>query len=198
MWQRSNYFGIGVFTFLTFLSLLSWSLCWEKRSEMCGSLPKFQSRLLSSYFRIRIRMSFIGQVYVYTYEEFVIVTKIHSATEWQHQDRTQTAKEQYTNIQISNVQNSKNTMQYRQSCVYRSDMCKFEMKKKKKKKKILYMYVWWINSVVCSTLMSSVHEMDCLGEETVPVSGRSGAQSSVASTRRQQFPSGRRFLLHCF
>ncbi len=34
-------------------------------------------------------------------------------------------------------------------------------------------------------LLSSVHEMDCLGEETVPVSGRSGAQSSVASTRRQ-------------
>ncbi len=32
--------------------------------------------------------------------------------------------------------------------------------------------------------MSSVHEMDCLREETVPVSGRSGAQSSVASTRR--------------
>ncbi len=30
--------------------------------------------------------------------------------------------------------------------------------------------------------MSSVHEMDCLREETVPVSGRSGAQSSVAST----------------
>ncbi len=34
--------------------------------------------------------------------------------------------------------------------------------------------------------MSSVHEMDCLGEETVPVSGRSGAQSSVVSTRQQQ------------
>ncbi len=32
--------------------------------------------------------------------------------------------------------------------------------------------------------MSSVHVMDCLGKETVPVSGRSGAQSSVASTRR--------------
>ncbi len=31
-------------------------------------------------------------------------------------------------------------------------------------------------------LMSSVHEMDCLGKETVPVSGRSGAQSSVAVT----------------
>ncbi len=43
---------------------------------------------------------------------------------------------------------------------------------------------------MCSTLMSGVHEMDCLGEETVPVSGRSGAQSSVASTRRQQFKEG--------
>ncbi len=41
--------------------------------------------------------------YVYTYEEFVIVTKLHSATEWQQRDRTQTTKEQYTNIQIGNV-----------------------------------------------------------------------------------------------
>ncbi len=32
--------------------------------------------------------------------------------------------------------------------------------------------------------MPSVHEMDCLRDETVPVSGRFGAQSSVASTRR--------------
>ncbi len=38
--------------------------------------------------------------------------------------------------------------------------------------------------------MSGVHEMDCLREETVPVSGRSGAQSSVASTGRQQFKEG--------
>ncbi len=30
--------------------------------------------------------------YVYTFEEFVIVTKLHSATEWQQQDRTQTTK----------------------------------------------------------------------------------------------------------
>ncbi len=37
---------------------------------------------------------------------------------------------------------------------------------------------------------SNVHEMDCPREETVPVSGRSGAQSSVASTRRQQFKEG--------
>ncbi len=29
-----------------------------------------------------------------------------------------------------------------------------------------------------------VHEMDCLREETVPVSGHSGAQSSVVLTRR--------------
>ncbi len=36
--------------------------------------------------------------------------------------------------------------------------------------------------------MSSVHEMDSLREETVPVPGRSGAQSSVASTR--QFKEG--------
>ncbi len=33
-------------------------------------------------------------------------------------------------------------------------------------------------------LLSSVHEMDCLREETVPVSGCSGAQSSVALIRR--------------
>ncbi len=37
---------------------------------------------------------------------------------------------------------------------------------------------------------SNVHEMDCLREETVPMSGCPGAQSSVASTRRQQFKEG--------
>ncbi len=43
------------------------------------------------------------------------------------------------------------------------------------------------NSVLCVPfLMSSVHEMDCLGEETVSVSGHSGAQSSVSSTRTNQ------------
>ncbi len=39
--------------------------------------------------------------YVYTYEKFVKVTKLHSATEWQQQDRTQTTKEQYTNRQCT-------------------------------------------------------------------------------------------------
>ncbi len=39
--------------------------------------------------------------------------------------------------------------------------------------------------VLCGPrLLSSVYEMDRLREETVSVSGRSGAQSSVASTRR--------------
>ncbi len=33
-------------------------------------------------------------------------------------------------------------------------------------------------------LMSSVHEMDCISKETVPVSSHSSAQSSAASTRR--------------
>ncbi len=49
------------------------------------------------------------------------------------------------------------------------------------------------DSVVCFMFIvkcSNVHEMDCLREETVPVPGRSGAQSSVASTRRQQFKEG--------
>ncbi len=38
--------------------------------------------------------------------------------------------------------------------------------------------------------MSNVHEMDCLREEIVPMSGSSGAQSSVTSSRRQQFKEG--------
>ncbi len=57
-------------------------------------------------------MSFIAW-YVYTYDEFVIV------------DRTG-HRQQKNNIQIGNVQ--KHNIQYRQLCVYRSDMCKFEMK----------------------------------------------------------------------
>ncbi len=94
-------------------------------------------------------------------------------------------RQQKNNIQIGNVQNSKNTMQYR------SDV---QIWNEKKINTNLYIYVWWINNciiVLCvPRFMSSVHEMDCLGEETVPVSGRSGAQSSVASTRRQQFKEG--------
>ncbi len=96
---------------------------WQYHCENCNSLIFYTSESESEWA--------LFARYVYTYEEFVIVTKLHSATEWQQQDRTQTTKEQYTNIQIGNVKNGKNTMQYRQSCVYRSDMCKFEMEKKK-------------------------------------------------------------------
>ncbi len=57
-----------------------------------------------------MRMSFIAR-YVYTYEEFVIVTKLHSATE-----KTATGQDtdnKNNNIQIykiGNVQKSKNTI----------------------------------------------------------------------------------------
>ncbi len=58
-------------------------------------------------------------------------------------------------------------------------MCKLEIKNK---------YVWWINNfiiVLCvPCLMSSVHDMNFLGKETISVSGHSGSQSSVALTRR--------------
>ncbi len=37
---------------------------------------------------------------------------------------------------------------------------------------------------------NEVQRMDFLREETVPVSGCPGAQSSVVSTRRQQFKEG--------
>ncbi len=55
-------------------------------------------------------------------------------------DRTQTTKEQYTNIQMGNVQNGKNTIY--NTCV-RSDVQIWNEINK---------YVWWINNcVVCST-----------------------------------------------
>ncbi len=50
------------------------------------------------------------------------------------------------------------------------------------------MIVLCVFHVYCYEL--NVHEMDCLREETVSVSGRSGAQCSVASSRRQQFKEG--------
>ncbi len=79
--------------------------------------------------------------YVYTYEEFVIVTEAPQCNRMTATGQdTDNKREQYTNIQIGNVQNSKNTMQYRQSCVYRSDMCKFEMEKNKIKN-IIYVCV---------------------------------------------------------
>ncbi len=116
---------------------------------------------------------------VYTYEEFVIVTEAQqcnrmTATEQNTDNKITIYK--FTNRQYTKWQ--KYNIQYRQLCV-RSDMCKLEMKNK---------YVWWINNciiVLCvPCLTSSVHDMNCLGKETVSVSGCSGAQSSVALTRR--------------
>ncbi len=62
--------------------------------------------------------------------------------------------------------------------VNRSDICTFEIKNK-----LCVMNKLGIIVLCVQRLMSSVHELDCLREETVPVSGCSGAQSSVASTR---------------
>ncbi len=44
--------------------------------------------------------------------------------------------------------------------------------------------------------MSSVHEMDCLGKETISVSGRSGAQSAQSSGA--QLSPEVHGHLHCF
>ncbi len=54
--------------------------------------------------------------YVYTHEEFVIVTEVPQS------NRSQMIK---NNIQIDNVQ--KYNIEYRQLYMYRYDMCKFEM-----------------------------------------------------------------------
>ncbi len=108
--------------------------CDYLRHPACGLVPPAESQLCryTAISESESEWALLAR-YVYTYEEFVIVTKLHSATEWQQRDRTQTTKEQYTNIQIGNVQNSKNTMQYRQSCVYRSDVQIWNGKKLNKK-----------------------------------------------------------------
>ncbi len=116
--------------------------------------------------------------YVYTYKEFVIVTE---APQYNRMTATgqDTDNKKNTNIQISNVQNSKNTIYNIDNYVQYVQVWYVQIWNVNK-------YVCWImyNSIIVPRLLSSVHEMDCLREETVPVSGRSGAQSSVASTRR--------------
>ncbi len=51
-------------------------------------------------------LSFIGQVCLHT-RNLLYEQKLHSATEWQRQDKTQILK---NNIQIGNAQKSKNTI----------------------------------------------------------------------------------------
>ncbi len=77
---------------------------------------------------IRIRMSFIAR-YVYTYEDFVLVTE---APQCNRMTVTrQDTDNKMNNIQIykiDNVQISTDTIyKNRQFCMYRYVMCKFEM-----------------------------------------------------------------------
>ncbi len=126
-------------------------------------------------FRIRIRISFIGQVGLHIQG---ICYSDRSSTVQQNDSNRTGHRQQKNNIQIGNVQNSKNTIYNTDNYVCTGLTCK------KKKKKA----VWWINNCIIVScvpcLISSVHEMDCLGKETVPVSGRSGTRNSIASTRR--------------
>ncbi len=123
--------------------------------------------------RIRNRMSFIGQVCLHI--QGICYSYRISTVQQTDSDRTG-HRQQKNNIQIWNVQNGKNNIQYRQLCMSHDVQIWNEK-----------ISMWWINNciiVLCvPRLMSSVHEMDCLGKETVSVSGRSGAQSSVVSTR---------------
>ncbi len=147
------------------------SIMFVEKNTMHSSI-----RTVSHLWNIRIRMSFIGQVSLHIQG---ICYSDRGSTVQQNDSNRTGHRQQKNNIQIGNVKNSKNTIDNTDNYVW-GLTCKFEMKKKK--------CVWWINNcikVLCvPCLMSSVHEMDCLGEETVSVSGRSGAQNSVASTRR--------------
>ncbi len=109
-------------------------------------------------------MSFIGQVCLHI--RGMCNSDRNSTVQQNDSYRTQMTTEQYTNRQCTKWQ--KHNIQHRQLCV-RSKMSKFEMKKK--------VCVWCINNciiVLCvPCLMSSVHEMDCLREETVSVYGHS-------------------------
>ncbi len=124
---------------------------------------------------IRIRMSFIGQVCL---QIRGICYSDRSSTVQQNDSNRTGHRQQKNDIQIGNVQNGKNTIYNTDNYVKVWHVQIWNGKKS----------VWWNNNciiVLCvPCLMSSVHEMDCLGEETVSVSGRSGAQSSVALTRR--------------
>ncbi len=123
--------------------------------------------------------------YVYTYEEFVIVTEAPQCNRMTATGQDTDNKRIIYNIQIGNVQNSKNTIYNIDNYVCTGLICA-NLKCKNK-------YVWWINnvnSVVCSMLNVKC-SWDGLPE------GRNcscvwsfGAQCSVASTRRQQFKEG--------
>ncbi len=147
------------------------SIMFVEKNTMHSSI-----RTVSHLWNIRIRMSFIGQVCLHIRG---ICYSDRGSTVQQNDSNRTGHRQQKNNIQIGNVKNGKNTIDNTDN-VWGLTCANLKWKKKK--------CVWWINNcikVLCvPCLMSSVHEMDCLGEETVPVFGRSGDQNSVASTRR--------------
>ncbi len=139
----------------------------------CHEQPVNKNTLL---FKSNIeRMSFVGQVCVHI--RGICYSDRSSTVQQNDSDRTG-HRQQKNNIQIGNVQNCKDTIYNTDNYVWGLTCANLKWKNK---------YVWWINNciiVLCvPCLMSSVHERDCLGKETVPVSGRSGAQSSVIVQR---------------
>ncbi len=123
---------------------------------------KYRGRITESLLSSESERALLAR-YVYTHEEFVLVTLQNDSNRTGH-------GQQNNNIQIDNVQNGKNKTYNTDNYVWGLTCANLNWKK----------CVWWINSciiVLCvPLLMSSVRE------ETVSVSGRSGAQSSVAST----------------
>ncbi len=133
-------------------------------------------------------MSFIGQVCLHI--RGICYSNISSTVQQNDSNRTG-HRQQKNNIQIGNVQYSKNTIYNNQQlCVYRSDVQIWNEKNKN---------VWWINTciiVLCvPRLMSSVHEMECLGKETVSVSGCSGSSGTQNGSIDQTVTVQRRSVL---
>ncbi len=100
-------------------ALQSYALFLHGCCNVTKELQYLQELDMPSNIRIRIRMSFIGQVCLH------IRGICYSDSSTVQQNDSNRTGHRHLYIQIGNVQNSKNTMQYRQSCVYRSDMCKF-------------------------------------------------------------------------
>ncbi len=89
----------------------SCALSWDPN---CKDREKCNSQISESEWAL------LGR-YVYTYEEFVIVTEAPQCNRTRH-------RQQKNNILMYKMAETQNTIQ-NIMCVYRSDMCKFEMKK---------------------------------------------------------------------
>ncbi len=123
-------------------------------------------------------MSFIAR-HVYTYKEFVLVTEAPQCNRMTAPRQDTDNKKNYIQIyKIDNMQNSNNTI-YKGDNLVCTSMLGVHLKCK-----CMCVLNKCIIVLCVPSLLSSIHEMDCLREETVSVSGLSGAQCSVASTRR--------------